>query len=414
MNQPKIRLALALIALAASSSASALTVACVNCATSWQATAIQQAINQSRTSIVGAIQGASTAQTNATMSSAKSVSEANARTQANMERARIESKYKPLDPCSVTAVSAGGAAATRNRPGGSGRGAGGGGGSGSSPSTAGASTEMAKAIEISSGAQSAPAPEIVASLAAKGACSSFASGGVREKTCRDAGFSTGMSSGFPNADVRAETLFDGPQSASDMSQGVNRKLTIRPGNTPERTAVAAYIRNLETPVDLRQLTAKELDSDQGRNYMALRDSYEASMSLATKPLRDQESAITANRATLPIIQQLLKGDDATFVTAYLNQAYSRWQQDGISYAELLNLETQRRYFKARWHERMAAANEKQLLAEQVQLQAVGNWLMADVNEKLRQLLAVEGGVAGSVIRQEKLGALVTAHKAAQR
>lgn len=47
--------------------------------------------------------------------------------------------------------------------------------------------------------------------------------------------------------------------------------------------------------------------------MAFRDSYDAAMSIATKPMRDQESLITANKSTLPVLKQLLKGADASYI-----------------------------------------------------------------------------------------------------
>ncbi|MBQ0916932.1 hypothetical protein KBW71_00510 [Hydrogenophaga aromaticivorans] len=393
-------------------------VMCVNCSTNIQQAAIAATLSSMLTALTvqvpGAIQGAAASTSTATMEAGRAIVEGTARAQTNLERGRIESQYQPIDPCSVTAMSKGGTASERVRPHGSGRGAGGGGSGGSTTASAGATSEMRRALEISSGERVAPAPEVSAALASKGACSTFAKGGVREQACRSAGFSTGLSSGLPNADVRAETLFDGPQTQADMNVGVVRKLTIRGGNSTERTAVASFIRNLETPLDLRALEEKELKSEAGRNYLALRDTYEAAMSLATKPMRDQESMITANTATKPILEQLLKGDDAEYIKAYLGQAYPRWKTDGISYAELINLEAVRRYHNERWHERMVAAPEKALMYEQVQLQAMNNYMLALALDRLQQISVVQGNAAGASIRAEKLPALVAAHKAAQR
>ena len=233
-------------------------------------------------------------------------------------------------------------------------------------------------------------------------------------TCGVAGFATGASSGFPDADIQAETLFDGPQTASDKAAGVKRKLTIKSGNSPERTAIESFIRNLETPLDLRTLTANEINSEAGRNYMALRDSYDAAISLATKPVRDQQSLITANPLTLPILRQLVRSEDGNYITARLNASYPGWKTDGVSFAELMQLEADRRYLNEDWHVRMAGANEKQLMAEQVQLQALHGWMNVAMLERAQQQAILQGTTAGAALRSEKMPQLIAAHRAAKR
>jgi hypothetical protein len=391
-------------------SSSAHAFSCANCFN--EATAhryfpsLITAVNAGTERIVGALQGAASSQATATSEAGRIISEAGARTAAEMAKNEATNKFQHIDPCSVTAVARGGANMVNQRPRGGGR--------GSAPAKFGATEPFKETLEISAGLKPAPAPEIAAALATKGACGTFARGGVRETGCRDAGFDVGLSSGFPNADVKAETLFDGPQAQADIDAGVRRKLTIAPGDSKEKMAIAAFIRNLDTPVDLRSLTRGEINSEAGRTYMAFRDSYDASMSMASKPLRDQESLITANVSILPVLTQLGKGEDAPYVTAYLNKAYPNWKRDGISFAELLQLEAGRRYLNADWHARMAGANERQLLAEQVQLQAVGNWLQVQMFEKLQQIAILQGTTAGAGIRAEKLPQLVAAHKAARK
>lgn len=407
----------ALFATLTLSSVSAYAWECVFCARETTAQAILQAVNDARDRIVNAIQGSAVSQSTATSESAKIMAESTAKTAADMKKLDVQIKAEPLDPCGVTAAAKGGSAAAVNRPGGGGRGGGGGGGgsgSASSPPTAGATQDMQKVLAISSGAAPAPAPEIAAAMAAKGACGTFAKDGLRAEACRNAGFSASASSGYPDADIHAETLFDGPQTAADRAQGVNRKLTIKSGNFPERTAVEAFIRNLETPIDLRALGPTEINSEAGRNYMALRDSYDAAMSLATKPVRDQQSLITANKTTLPILKQLAKSEDSRFVTTKLDSSFPSWRSDGISFAQLMQLEADRRYLNEDWHVRMAGANEKQLLAEQVQLQAFNGWLNVSMLERLQQQAIIQGTAAGAAIRSEKMPQLIAAHRAAKR
>lgn len=385
-------------------------VRCVNCATETTASQILSAVNNAKNAIVQAISGATDTQASASVEAAKIVSDSNTKTAAEMEKVRTIIKAEPLDPCGVTAAARGGSGAATNRPTGGGRG----GGGGANSPTAGATGDMARALKISSGALPAPAPEIAAAMAAKGACGTFAKDGLRADACKAAGFATGASSGFPDADLQAETLFDGPQTAADKAAGVNRKLTIKGGNSPERTAVESFIRNLETPLDLRTLTANEINSEAGRNYMALRDSYDAVLSLATKPVRDQQSLITANKMTLPVLKQLTKSEDAKYVTARLNASYPAWKTDGVSFAELMQLEADRRYLNEDWHVRMAGANEKQLLAEQVQLQAFAGWMNVAMLERLQQQAVIQGTTAGAALRSEKMPQLIAAHRAAKR
>lgn len=385
-------------------------VFCVNCATDSTAQQILTAVNNTRTQIVNAIKGATETQSAAIVESAKITSDANTRTEADMEKVRTTIKFEPLDPCGVTAAARGGSATSTNKPAGGGRG----GGGGSTP-TAGATSDMQRALKISDGTLPAPAPEIAAALAAKGACGTFAKDGLRAEACRSAGFSANASSGYPDADIKAETLFDGPQSAADRSSGVvKRRLTIQGGNSPERTAVESFIRNLETPVDLRTLAPNEINSEAGRNYMALRDSYDAALSLATKPVRDQQSLITASRLTLPVLRQLARSEDARYVTARLNTAFPSWRTEGVSFAELMQLEADRRYLNEDWHIRMAGANEKQLAAEQVQLLAFAGWTNVAMLERFQQQAVIQGTTAGAALRSEKMPQLIAAHRAAKR
>lgn len=85
------------------------------------------------------------------------------------------------------------------------------GGGGAAPN-AGATSDIKKTLDLAAGAQPSPSPGVASALAAKRACGTFAKGGVREQGCRDAGFDTGLASGYPNADVLAMMLLDGPQA----------------------------------------------------------------------------------------------------------------------------------------------------------------------------------------------------------
>lgn len=406
MIQRKI-LVTALLMSGLVTSANAEFVHCVNCGTETTLQRVLSAVGQAQDRIVNAIQGSSTAQTAATSESARVVAEANTKTAAEMKKAEIQIQAVPLDPCGVTAVARGGSAASNNRPASSGR------GTGTPTPTKGATSDMVDALDIANGVKPAPPQELAATIAANGACGTFAQGTLREADCKGAGFATGLSSGFPNADIKAETIFDGPQNASDIAAGVNRKLTIKPGNSTEKMAVNAFISNIAGTVPLKTLNKNEINSLNGRSYMALRDSFDASISLANKPLRDQEGLITANKTTIPIVDQMMKGQDSSYISKHLQQVFPSWRTDGISYAELLNLEASRRYLNPDWHARMAGATEKQLMVEQVEMQALQGWMQASTLERLQQIAILQGTVAGAAIRTEKLPKLTAAHQAAK-
>ena len=391
--------------------AQARAVHCTNCATSSQASVIISSLNTGFTNLATAIQGASAANTASAEGTARVIAEANAHTQSEIERSRSLIRYQPLDPCGATAMvnSAPGGSqdVARNRGSTSGRSATG------VPRGDAVRGNMRQALEVASGVKPAPAPEISAAVASQGACETFVASNAdtpRARACRGAQIPQRTPNPHPDADVRAETLFDGPQR--DAGQIV-RRLTYRQ-DTHEHGAMEAYLRNLAVPIDLRELSKAEVQTEAGRIYMALRDTYEAMISLATKPARDQARMMRADENTKDIINQLLNSDDAPFVRDYLSRAYPDYQRDGISFAELINLEAERRYRNPKWMERMASASDRQLLQEQVQMQAFQIWQMNLLLDRVQQLAIVQGQTAASATRTERLPGLIAAHRAAQR
>lgn len=407
------KLFVALLASWVPLSSYAVDVWCHNCANTWQAEAILLAIGNSATKISKSIQGASTAQTAVANKNAQTIANANANVTVGVEQAKVAAQYTMLDPCTVTAAAQSTHGVIRSYSSGRGGGAGGSGGSNQPVRSMGASREMLEVIRISEGEAVAPAPEVVSAKAALGACNSYASGGERRRMCAGANFATTVASGFPNADVSAETIFDGPQSQADKNAGLRRRLTITKADSAERTAVAAFIRNLETPLDLRGLRPKELDSTSGRNYIALRDAYDAVISMATKPLRDQERNMVADTGYINALKQLLAGDDAAFVTSYLQTNYPNWAAEGVSLNQFMDLEAQRRYKNEAWYYRMVGADARILQLEQVQMQAYQIWQQNLILERMQQQSIISGAVAGATLRQEKLPQLIAVHKSAQ-
>jgi len=270
---------------------------------------------------------------------------------------------------------------------------------------------MNTALQIADGRQAAPDPNVAAAVATRGACETFARDGRRAEMCRRAGFAPANTNIHPNADVRAETLFDGPQTQANR---VIRRLTVSATNEQEMTALQAFLRNLDTPIRLRELTPPELGTDAGRNYLALRDAYEARISVAMRPAHDHLLNMRSDRNTLPIINQLLASEDSAFVTTYLNNAFPQFRAEGISLLELINLEAERRYRNPDWYVRIAGASDLQLMQEKARMQALQIWLTAQMLERLQNIAIVQGMAAGAAVRSEKVPQLVEVHRAAQR
>jgi len=390
--------------------AQARAVHCVNCATSVQAAAIYaqlQTTNMHLERLVGAIQGSSAANTASTEGSARIMAEAGAQTAREVEVARAAIRYHPMDPCGpaiLNGVTGGSGDVVRDRGAAVGRGA--------SAAGGGGSRSMLRAVEIAQGeaARPAPTPDVGAAVAARGACETFAQGGRRAAICEHAGFAPANLNPHPNADIRATTLFDGPQTQADR---VIRRLTLS-ASADDGLAMQSFLRNLDTPIDLRELTAPELRTDSGRNHIALRDSYEARIGVAMRPAHDQWMMMRANPNTLPIVAHLLAGDDGPFVRNYLEGAFPQFQQQGISLLELINLEAERRYRNPDWHTRIAGASDLQLMQEKARMQALQIWMTAQMLERLQHIAIVQGMAAGVATREEMMPQLLATHRAAQR
>lgn len=364
------------------------------------------------------VKGVGTEVSQASTEGSKLVANANTRVTYDVARNEVASRYAVTNPCSVLVSSAGmaetargayGAGASFGR-GGMGYGAGAG-QSGVRAGSGGASADLARSIGISKGAEAAPAPEVTAKLAASGACSAFASG-TRAAACRAAALPTGNSNTFANADVNADTLFDGPQKAGART----KKYTIDDADgSMERTAIEAFVRNMGTPLEMRMPGAGELKSDAGRRFLAIKDNFEARMSFAERPIRRQIGMLAPNAESLKVIATLLESDDAAWVTDYLNKAYPNWRAKGISSDEMMNLEVERRYMNKAWAIRVAAKmTPEQVAKEQVLMTAFQNVLLWKGIQESRENGLMLGGLNAATVRAESMPELRAAHAAATR
>lgn len=416
MNKKLIKLSGMIPVLAAlyAPPAAAVCDGCVVGAVQTAAAAIQASMATNTQRIIGAISGSTATIASQTARSAEMTVQGNQRTESVMEQNRQNDRYQVADGCAVLANTRGSSEASRSSVGlGGGVGRSGGGGRGSAT---GVSGDMQRALNISTGAEPAPSPEAQAALASSGACSSFVSAAanrVRADTCTQAGFNASASNGYPDADIRAETLFDGPQRGATADQ-FRRRLTVD-ADGPEASAMNAFLRNLNTPIDLRQLRRAELRTDMGRQYMAYRDAYEARMSLAEKPARSMVADRFANRALLPVVEQLLASNvTGPFVRTYLNRNYPNWASRGISLDELTNLEAERRYMNREWHLLMASAPPEVHQKEQTAMLAFQTVLMTRILNKLSEQTVLTGQTSATQVRQEMMPQLIQLHSAASK
>jgi hypothetical protein len=269
-------------------------------------------------------------------------------------------------------------------------------------------------IAVDKGLAARPSPDVTAREQAKGGCNSYStSADMRGQSCKMAGFSNGSGS-YPNADVVAETLVDGPQNPATPGE----HLTIKGGNTPEYAAIEAYLHNLNQPIEVRDLTKTELATSEGARYMALHDIYESRMSLASKPARDWVASITADPRLSAVINQMIANDpgngSATFVQNYLQQHMPTWSSDGISLQELTNLEGERRYLNGQWYNSIAQASPDAVARESIMIGAAQNYLMTQLLKQAQLTNVYLGEIYGSTVRQEYQPQLAAAHKAATR
>lgn len=336
------------------------------------------------------------------------VAESAQKTESVAETNRQEARFELADACAAGAASNGTAQDAGRKVGGIGGGVGRGGRT--AVPGVGLSGAMKEAIDTSKGQRPVPSPEEQTSRAAVGACATFAAGGsVRGETCVKAGMPVSAVNGHPDADIRAETLIDGPQKDT-----FRRKLTVDPDNA-ERTALEAYLRNLSTPIDLRQLAKGELKTTVGRQYMTFRDAYEARISMAEKPARSMAQNRLATLDLKPAIEQLLKSPvSAPFVQAYLARNAPNWSAKGISVDELANLEAERRYMNADWHIKMAALPPEAHVREQTDMMAYQIYLLNKIYERVDLQAVATGQIMGVAVRAEMLPQLLQLHAAATK
>lgn len=424
MNKKILNLARLAVLLAASSAGSSAFAVCDGCvvgAVQYAAGAVTQAIGLAATSIntgmasqvelriLPALAGVAQTVSQTTVDQTGHLMSSQTATQMTIEKIKLSNRYKVTDPCSVGAgtmvAGSEGMLAAAPTDGGGVRG-----GNPRAPRNVGSA--IGRALAISEGKVEAPSPEVTARVGAAAGCDAFATG-VRANACRLAGLSTNVTTGYANADVRSATLMDGPQKDGEPPRK-KFSLDLEP-NSQEELAIAAYRRNLGSPVELRSLTAGELKSDAGRRYLAVRDSFDSRMDLANRPGNRQQAGITSDKANIAYVKELTGSTiDAGFIASYLAKNKPNWSSMGISSDEKMNIEVERRYGNPEWIKATVKMSPEEIGREQLRLSALQNVLLWRLNQEVREGSMISGEMLASMTRTESLSDLKTAHAAATR
>lgn len=302
--------------------------------------------------------------------------------------------------------------ATRSALGGSG----GVGSSGSRRPPRTGSPSMDAAIKVSEGTVAAPPPEVQAANAAVGACGVFASAQVnsyRATACKGILKGGAISTPkFPDADIRAETILGGPQPAADPEKFVT-KFTWDMTDDKTRDAVRAYMRNISSPITLRDLRPAEYGTDEGRRYAALNDSYKSRMSLAESPIKSHIGNFAPNKDFVALVDTISRGDD--YANRYFPKSFPEWRSKGISVSELINFEVQRRYYNPNWYRRLETAEtDKDILLEQTYLMAFQNALTWRMIQDINRMNVAQAAQMTANIRLEMMPQLAAQHELATK
>lgn len=278
----------------------------------------------------------------------------------------------------------------------------------SGPRPSSGSPSMDKAVAIARNEEFAPPPEVQAVMAQRGACEAYASGKVRAQSCTWAGTSPAVSSGLPDADIRSSTIFDGAQSVAD-----NGKISLT-FSEKQLAAATAYVRNLSAPVQLRDLTKIEVQTDEGRRYLALRDSYQARVDLAMRPVEEWVSNRSPYPATIPILKAMQDGGGAAakYLAQHLPKAAPEWKSTGVSLHHLQYLDAARRYDNPEWLKEIGAADEVTLQREQLLISAQMASLMSKNLMESQKTNALLGAVYQASLNKDFMPDLAAQHRRA--
>lgn len=259
-----------------------------------------------------------------------------------------------------------------NAPGGSKTNVGPAGSGKSDYSTAGVSQRLGTATKVSGNASEQEIAPVTESQQAAdlgvGACQSFGgdANSARGKLCALANIQPEAMSPYPNADVDAQTLFYGPQSPG----APQARLTVS-GSGPMRDARKAFLTAATTPVPPATPNTAAVKTPAYKVYLGRYTEYAAAMSLAAQPLYDWDTWTTTDKSTADALTAIASDPNTgvNFLSQYAKANGVTSFSDGVSQAELMKIEVERRVGNKDWVLNMAKASAEDKQAESLLMQA---------------------------------------------
>lgn len=235
-----------------------------------------------------------------------------------------------------------------------------------------------------------------------GSCQGFAGdpNSARGLLCRQVNGLKIDSNPYADADIKAETLFEGPQQ-----KGKERlQLTVTAKErTPERDARKAIINQYSDPISPPGISASAASSSEGVAYIGALTAYNAYSSLASKPVRDWDALTTADPETIPAVEALIK-DPVTgkFVADHLKASYPNWNSEGISPVELMYLEAEKRTGNPDWMVHMSGAEAPEKEAEMLFIMAYQQRLLFQQVQETRRQNVLLGQILALQLKETAL------------
>lgn len=199
-----------------------------------------------------------------------------------------------------------------------------------------------------------------------GSCEAFASG-PRAALCEAAGVKV-TNPAYPDADVRAATLFDGPQAAGQATP--LQQLTV-PQTGAARDARKSYVVSIGDVTPPPNPTQDAARTPAFKAYLGALSQYKAVESLAQQPAASWDAWTTRDPSTVDAISAI--ADDPStgpgFLRRYAKEHGITSYKDGVSPAELMNIEIERRVGNKDWVLNMAKASAEAKQAESLLMQA---------------------------------------------
>jgi hypothetical protein len=249
---------------------------------------------------------------------------------------------------------------------------------------------------------------------AAGSCEGFAGdpNSARGQMCRRLPGLKINSNPYADADIRAETLFDGPQQKGKEQ---TRLTVTEKQRTPERDARKAILASLSQAVPPPGVHPSAFGSPQGLAYIGELTEHQAKMSLATSPMRDWDAQTTSTQATKESLRSLLNDDvTALFLQTKLDKEFPPWRNDGVSQLHLAEIQVEKRAGNQDWYKYMARATNVEKAAEIPLILAEQQRLLFDLLLEVKKLNILAGQQLAQQIQNNDLPTLQRLSEAANK